>query len=393
MLCCYIEDPNSLAFRRHKARVPDYLWVAEDGMKMQGYNGSQLWDTSFAVQALAAAGPECLDNFAPYLRAAHDYIDRSQVRVEAFGELGDWYRHKSKGAWPFSTQDHGWPISDCSSEGLKAALTLAKLPSELVGESISPARLAECVDIILSYQNGTGGFATYENTRSYPWVEFFNPAETFGDIMIDYDYVECSSACMTALAAFREQHPGVRRAEIDRAIARGKDFLLSIQRPDGSWYGSWGVCFTYAGWFGIKGLLAAGETYESCAAIRKATDFLLSKELPEGGWGESYLSCQDKVYSSLDYAHIVNTAWVMLALIACGQMKRDAAPMHRAAKVLMALQLPSGDWPQQSIMGVFNRNWCEPAARSGVAERAYSRGRARVRSLAADGRARANLAA
>ena len=35
---------------RHLARVPDYLWVAEDGMKMQGYNGSQLWDTAFAVQ-------------------------------------------------------------------------------------------------------------------------------------------------------------------------------------------------------------------------------------------------------------------------------------------------------------------------------------------------------
>lgn len=32
-------------------RLFDYLWVAEDGMKMQGYNGSQLWDTSFAVQA------------------------------------------------------------------------------------------------------------------------------------------------------------------------------------------------------------------------------------------------------------------------------------------------------------------------------------------------------
>ena len=30
--------------------MPDYLWVAEDGMKMQGYNGSQCWDTAFAVQ-------------------------------------------------------------------------------------------------------------------------------------------------------------------------------------------------------------------------------------------------------------------------------------------------------------------------------------------------------
>jgi len=40
------------AFLRHLPRVDDYLWVAEDGMKMQGYNGSQCWDTSFAAQAI-----------------------------------------------------------------------------------------------------------------------------------------------------------------------------------------------------------------------------------------------------------------------------------------------------------------------------------------------------
>ena len=33
-----------------RRRLYDYLWLAEDGMKMQGYNGSQLWDTAFAVQ-------------------------------------------------------------------------------------------------------------------------------------------------------------------------------------------------------------------------------------------------------------------------------------------------------------------------------------------------------
>ena len=33
----------------------DYLWVAEDGMKMQSYNGSQL-GTLRSMQALAAAG-------------------------------------------------------------------------------------------------------------------------------------------------------------------------------------------------------------------------------------------------------------------------------------------------------------------------------------------------
>lgn len=45
-----------LPARRHLPRVYDYLWLAEDGMKMQGYNGSQLWDTSFAVQVRRGLG-------------------------------------------------------------------------------------------------------------------------------------------------------------------------------------------------------------------------------------------------------------------------------------------------------------------------------------------------
>jgi len=35
MLCCWVEDSNSEAFKRHLPRVLDYLWIAEDGMKMQ----------------------------------------------------------------------------------------------------------------------------------------------------------------------------------------------------------------------------------------------------------------------------------------------------------------------------------------------------------------------
>lgn len=55
---CDINDP---AVNSHMMRVPDYLWVAEDGMKMQGYNGSQCWDTSFAIQAVWECG--LLDEF------------------------------------------------------------------------------------------------------------------------------------------------------------------------------------------------------------------------------------------------------------------------------------------------------------------------------------------
>jgi len=58
----------------------DYVWLAEDGMKMQGYNGSQLWDTAFAVQAIAASGLANDKTIAPILQRAHRYLDASQVR-------------------------------------------------------------------------------------------------------------------------------------------------------------------------------------------------------------------------------------------------------------------------------------------------------------------------
>ncbi|KAG4950105.1 hypothetical protein JHK86_043344 [Glycine max] len=35
MVCCWLENPNSQAFKRHISRIKDDLWVAEDGMKMQ----------------------------------------------------------------------------------------------------------------------------------------------------------------------------------------------------------------------------------------------------------------------------------------------------------------------------------------------------------------------
>jgi len=39
MLSCWVEDPNGDAFKKHLARVPDYLWVSEDRMTMQVYIG------------------------------------------------------------------------------------------------------------------------------------------------------------------------------------------------------------------------------------------------------------------------------------------------------------------------------------------------------------------
>lgn len=149
----------------------------------------------------------------------------------------EFFRHLSKGAWPFSTRDHGWPISDCSAEGLKAALVLGAMDPKVYGAAVPFERLCDAVNVIMSYKNPGGGCATYENTRSYAWLEYLNPAETFGDIMIDYSYVECTSACIQALRSFTKVYPDHRTAEVNRAIADMSHYIISIQKEDGSWCG------------------------------------------------------------------------------------------------------------------------------------------------------------
>ncbi|MCK5356418.1 MAG: hypothetical protein KAJ63_14975, partial [Methyloprofundus sp.] len=185
---------ESEQFKQHVARWYDYLWIAEDGMKMSGYNGSQLWDVAFTTRAMLESDLGLL--FPETLNKSYQFIDNMQILSEHETHQ-EFFRHPMIGSWPFSTAEQGWPVADCTAKGLSA--TLAIQETGLFKNNISDKRLQQAVDVILSYQNKNGGWPTYELSRSPKWLEKLNPSEIFADIMIDYSWTECSAACVIAL--------------------------------------------------------------------------------------------------------------------------------------------------------------------------------------------------
>lgn len=347
-LVWHFAKPEGEEVRSHLAQLPEYLHTDARGTRMNGYNNSQLWDTAFGIQAALAAqphvGPEAT---APYLTEAHRFLRDSYLHSDP-PQREDHYRCPSKGGWPFSDQDHGWPITDCTAEGLKCALLLQSSADNAFTEE----ELAQSVELLLYWQNPNGGWASYERTRAPQWLEWFNPSDIFGDIMIDYAYTECTSAVLQGLHAWQSREGATADPRVDAAMARGQAFLLEQQRQDGSWFGSWGVCFTYGTWFGVWGLLASGLP-KTHPAIQRACDFLFTLQREDGSWGEHIDSCAQGTSLPTEEGQVVMTSWALMTLISAGKVKEPA--VQRGLSFLRDRQNPDGSWDRENIAGVFNK--------------------------------------
>ena len=198
LLCRFVVDgPDTEVYRQHASKRADFMWLGAEGIMMCGTNGSQLWDIGFITQALVETGLAKEPENKESLRMALGWLDICQIRDNPkHYEMA--YRHRTKGAWPFSTKEQGYTVSDCTGEGLKAVLYLQNqveyvyLWSETTflliitvrgtEKVISDGRLFDAVDTLLSMQNDNGGYASYELVRGPKWLEWLNPAEVFGTV-------------------------------------------------------------------------------------------------------------------------------------------------------------------------------------------------------------------
>eukprot|EP00923_Selenidium_pygospionis_P020231 GHVN01035063.1.p1 GENE.GHVN01035063.1~~GHVN01035063.1.p1 ORF type:complete len:910 (+),score=131.48 GHVN01035063.1:5343-8072(+) len=450
MVCRYHINPDDDSLKRHMARLPDYLWLSEDGLKMAGEPGGQSWETAFSIQAMvavsAATGLFTLNGankvkgltgsgeaernmsvreaVVTSLRKGNDYMQEAQVRAE-HPAITPNFRVDPKGGWGFSMGAQNWPVSDCTAEALislfdlaDAGLALIRLeeavgvkdvrqgPTELsfiddatsrferwsdvidklkstdgivdevrkqfkrsetslscgVGKQISLMRLVEGIEWILKNQNTCGGWSTYEPYRTTALLEYLNPTEVFGDVMIDYPWTECTASCVKALVMFNKRYPFLgRRDEIEKSVIKGCKFLLKRQEESGGWYGAWGVCYTYGSFFATSALKMASDSglfQGGELAFDKCARFLMQHQLSDGGWAESFESCRLRRYVSGKEARqdgssdVLSTSWAILTLLNCGV--REDVVFDCAMELIISKQTNEGDFKQTGIAGQFN---------------------------------------
>lgn len=350
------EGKDSELFKKMIDGFQEILFHGPKGMAVMGTNGGQVWDISFAVQYFFMAGLAEFSEFDEFILRGFNFLLRSQFTEDCVDRS---FRDPRKGAFPYSTKTQGYTVSDCTAEAIKAILMVKNHPrfKQRVQGLVNEQLLFEGIDVLLSLQNTGkwhhGSFSTYEKIRSTPLLEKINPAEVFGNIMVEYPYVECTDSAVLGLTYFT-QYYDYRKSDISTAIALAIDYIRLCQKLDGSWYGCWGVCFTYAGMFALEALSTVGRTCTNDDVVKKGCEFLVARQRPDGGWSEGMESCETHTYVETLESLVVQTSWALIGLILAKYP--DEEKIKAGIEFLIGKQTEYGDWAYQSTEGVFNHS-------------------------------------
>ncbi|MEM6295315.1 MAG: prenyltransferase/squalene oxidase repeat-containing protein [Myxococcota bacterium] len=353
-LALHVRDPNHSELPKALAGLEYWVWEDEDrGTRFAGAR-SDIWDTSFLLQAISE-GPDTPEAQDIALRACH-WLPTAQMQADVIGGARH-YRESAYGGWGFANEKHPWPVSDCTAEAVEALMRIEVAGfSDTVGQLQLGRKLA-AVEFILGRQNPDGGFGSYEPRRGPLALKHYNPAEIYGNCMLEYSYTECTGSCVRALAYVERQlgeaMPNDLRVRVRASLTAGKSFLLSQQHEEGGWLGFWGVNVTYGTFFATSGLLAAGLP-PSHPTFTRASRWLVEHQRADGGWGESHVGMLEEAPHPLpedEPSSVVQTAWAVLTLQDIAPHERET--IERGLAYLRAMQREDGSWAPEPATGVF----------------------------------------
>jgi squalene-hopene/tetraprenyl-beta-curcumene cyclase len=144
---------------------------------------------------------------------------------------------------------------------------------------------------------------------------------------------------MMAEVGYTAEHPVARRAI---------NWLKRDQKPDGSWWGRWGVCYLYGTFSALSGLRAIGVSVNE-PWVQCAVQWLKSVQNSDGGWGESCAADRDPRLKGKGDSTASQTAWAAIGLLAGDEALSEE--MMRGIEWLLDHQNDAGSWDELEYTG------------------------------------------
>ena len=327
---------------------------------------SPIWDTGLACHALLEVGGERAVGEA---KRGLDWLVPKQI----LDLRGDWIAQRPDvrpGGWAFQYANPHYPDVD---DTAVVAMALDRMQDTGLGDYA--AAIDRAREWIVGMQSVNGGWGAFDADNEFYYLNNI-PFADHG-ALLDPPTEDVSARCLSMLAQLKKnvlpraaeegdhaQHGGggaqtspppppsgrspslvpLRSTGEDQAAERSLAYLRRTQRPDGSWYGRWGMNYIYGTWSVLSALNAAGVAPEA-PEMRKAIEWLAAIQNPDGGWGEDGSSYK------LDYhgfepapSTASQTAWAVLGFIAAGALDHPA--VARGIKYLADTQGADGFWDE-----------------------------------------------
>ena len=320
------EDPRRAIARRS---IEKLLVVKEDEAYCQPCL-SPVWDTALAAHAL-------LETDTPEAEASVSRGLEWLKPLQVLDVAGDWAEVRPgvrPGGWAFQYRNDHYPDLD---DTAVVAMAMDRADGRLGRYQEAIARGREWVE---GLQSTNGGWGAFDADNTYHYLNHI-PFADHG-ALLDPPTSDVAARCVSFLAQLGEPPDSSR-------MTRALDFVRREQMADGSWFGRWGVNYVYGTWSVLCALTAAGLAQDDPMVARGA-DWLISIQNPDGGWGEGCESYR------LDYAGYEpapsassQTAWALLGLMAAGRFDHPA--VARGIAWLTANQDESGVWREDSYTG------------------------------------------